>query len=193
MQIELSTKKCSLCKKVFPTTSEYFQKLKTGSFGLSGRCKKCCSLKKKEYRQKNLEKVRALEKASYERNREGRIQQAISYEAKRMKSDNNYRLLKLARDRIRKALRGNYKSSSSKALLGCSIEKLWDHLSRQFEEGMSKENYGEWHVDHIRPCSSFDLSDPMQQKKCFHYTNLQPLWAFDNLSKGARHKKAAHF
>lgn len=53
---------------------------------------------------------------------------------------------------------------------------------------MTWANYGKsgWHIDHIKPCASFDLSDPDQQKACFHYSNLQPLWAFDNLSKGAK-------
>ncbi|NBT08982.1 MAG: hypothetical protein EBS98_09300, partial [Chitinophagia bacterium] len=49
-------------------------------------------------------------------------------------------------------------------------------------------NYGKfgWHLDHIQPCASFDLTDPSQQKKCFHYSNIQPLWAKDNWSKGSR-------
>jgi hypothetical protein len=55
-----------------------------------------------------------------------------------------------------------------------------------FLEGMSWDNYGKWHIDHIRPCSSFDLSDTEQQKICFNYKNLQPLWAEDNLRKGAK-------
>jgi hypothetical protein len=52
---------------------------------------------------------------------------------------------------------------------------------------MTRENHGLWHVDHIRPCASFDLTDPEQQAICFHYTNLQPLWAIDNIKKGARY------
>ena len=52
---------------------------------------------------------------------------------------------------------------------------------------MTKENHGKWHVDHIIPCASFDLTKPEQQAKCFHYTNLQPLWAKDNAKKGAKY------
>jgi hypothetical protein len=68
------------------------------------------------------------------------------------------------------------------------MEKLFAHLEAQFRDGMSWDNYGRygWHIDHIIPCSSFDLTDTDQQRKCFHYTNLQPLWAHENLSKGPR-------
>jgi hypothetical protein len=51
---------------------------------------------------------------------------------------------------------------------------------------MTRKNYGKWHVDHIRPCASFDLTNPKQQQICFHYTNLQPLWAIDNIKKGVK-------
>jgi len=70
-------------------------------------------------------------------------------------------------------------------LIGCSAEELVAHLEAQFTEGMTWENYGEWHVDHVRPCASFDLTDPAQQRQCFHHTNLQPLWAEENLTKGS--------
>ena len=69
--------------------------------------------------------------------------------------------------------------------VGCSPAFLREHLERLFSDGMTWENQGEWHVDHIRPCASFDLSTEEEKKRCFHYTNLQPLWATDNLSKGA--------
>jgi len=73
-------------------------------------------------------------------------------------------------------------------LLGCTPAELRAHLENQFVDGMSWDNYGRdgWHVDHVRPCLSFDLTDPEQQRQCFHYSNLQPLWAADNIRKGAR-------
>jgi hypothetical protein len=89
--------------------------------------------------------------------------------------------------RIRKVLKGIIKKSeSTQILVGCTIEELWIHLEKQFKPGMTKENHGKWHVDHIKPCSSFDLTKASEQRECFHYTNLQPLWASENLSKGNR-------
>lgn len=83
---------------------------------------------------------------------------------------------------------GGTKSQSSLALLGCTIAEARAHLEAQFQPGMNWNNYGKhgWHIDHIRPCARFDLTDPEQQRQCFHYTNLQPLWAAENISKGAR-------
>lgn len=101
-------------------------------------------------------------------------------------TDMNYRLRKNLCCRIRSALRGRTKSGHTKMLIGCSIEMLKAHLEKQFAPDMTWGNYGAWHVDHIRPCVSFDLTDPAQQRECFHFTNLQPLWARDNLQKQAR-------
>lgn len=81
---------------------------------------------------------------------------------------------------------GTSKAENTILLLGCTVPYLKGHIALQFSEGMSWDNYGEWEIDHIIPCSSFDLADPQQQKKCFHYTNLQPLWKSDNRSKGAK-------
>lgn len=87
-------------------------------------------------------------------------------------------------DVLKKALQ--HKTRRALALLGCTPQELLTYLESQFSEGMSWGNYGPkgWHIDHKRPCASFDLADPEQQALCFHYTNLQPLWAVDNLSKG---------
>jgi len=78
------------------------------------------------------------------------------------------------------------KSRSTFKLLGCSIADFMRHLETRFQEGMTWENYGEWQIDHVKPCASFDLTDPKQQEICFHFSNLQPLWERDNKSKSDR-------
>lgn len=98
-------------------------------------------------------------------------------------TDINYRIGQRLRVRVYHALKGKTKSIKTLTLLGCSIEQLKQHLELQFTEGMSWDNYGKWHIDHIKPCDSFNLENQEEQLKCFHYTNLQPLWAKDNLSK----------
>lgn len=80
-----------------------------------------------------------------------------------------------------------YKPGKSITYLGCSIQTFKTHLENKFLPGMSWENKGLWHIDHIRPCASFDLSKEDELKKCFHYTNMQPLWAEDNLRKGSKY------
>ena len=92
------------------------------------------------------------------------------------------------RSRLYAFVKGKNKKSSFE-YVGCSIDELKKHLSSQFTEGMSWENYGEWHIDHIRPCASFDLSKDEERYECFNYSNLQPLWAKDNLKKGAKEMK----
>lgn len=98
------------------------------------------------------------------------------------------RLQKALRRRIKKVIKGNYKSKPTLVLLGCSVSEFKIHIEKQFQSNMSWKNWGRygWHIDHKIPCAAFDLSKSKQQKQCFHYTNLQPLWAKDNLSKGAR-------
>ena len=64
------------------------------------------------------------------------------------------------------------------------MDQLRKHLEQLFKPGMAWDNYGLWHIDHKKPCASFNLSDTAQQKACFHHTNLQPLWANANLRKG---------
>ena len=83
---------------------------------------------------------------------------------------------------VRKAKTG--KAASTLDLLGCSLPQFMAHIQSKFKEGMSWDNHPKWHIDHIRPCASFDLTKEEEQKQCFHYTNLQPLWAHENFSKG---------
>lgn len=105
------------------------------------------------------------------------------YNRNRRKVNINSRLASNFRNRIGLALNGNPKLSTTMKLVGCSIEHLKQHLEKQFKKGMSFSNYGKWHIDHIKPCASFDLNKKSEQCKCFNYTNLQPLWAKDNMSK----------
>ena len=108
------------------------------------------------------------------------------YLKNKLKTDFNYKLIHTIRVRVKDVLRGHSKSDSTINMLGCTINELWIHLEKQFKQGMTRENHGKWHIDHIIPCSSFDLTKPEEQAKCFHYTNLQPLWASENLAKGSK-------
>jgi hypothetical protein len=107
---------------------------------------------------------------------------------KRLHQDINYKIAHYFRTRIGKALRGNTKSINTTKLLGCSLEFFKKYYESKFTKGMTwaKVMNGEIHCDHISPCASFDLTKASEQKKCFHYTNLQPLWALDNLQKGSK-------
>ena len=130
-----------------------------------------------------LERRRANHKANKDKERE--------YNREKIKTDPKYRMLIYACKRVNRALRdtGNKRLFSNAELLGCTWEELVKHLEAQFKSGMTWENHGNngWHLDHIKPISLFDLSKPEQQKICFHYTNLQPLWAHENRVKGGRY------
>lgn len=122
------------------------------------------------YRRTNPDKVRAA------RNARKRV---------RWNSDPEYRLVEGQRNRIRVALKRKNKVDETLALLGCSARDLKTYIESKFEKGMTWDSFfrGEIHVDHIKPLSSFDLRDPEQQRAAFGFSNLQPLWAEDNLAK----------
>lgn len=163
--------------------------------------KKIHSERRKKYYKKNKEKIlkrhelrrinkreelRAYTKTDKYRKR------ARERRALRVKSDINYKLRCHFSSRILDAIKKNYKfgrkHSKTLDLLGCSIQFVKKHLESLWLPGMNWENHAlhGWHIDHIKPCASFDLTDPEQQKICFHYTNLQPLWAIDNIKKGKK-------
>jgi hypothetical protein len=93
------------------------------------------------------------------------------------------RLVRCLRRRFEKVVAGKDKSAWARRLVGCDLSHLQRHLEQQFKPGMSWTNRSQWHVDHIKPVAKFDLSDPAQVLECFHFTNLQPLWAKENLEK----------
>lgn len=124
----------------------------------------------------------------YAKNKDRIIAQHRDYERTRRKEDAGFRCEKLLKNRIVEVLKRQraVKSSRVKELIGCDRNCLVAWIESKFQDGMTWQNHGYngWHIDHIRPCASFDLSDVEQQKQCFHYTNLQPLWAKDNQIKG---------
>lgn len=146
------------------------------------------ALNKKRWTAANRERVACSRRAWTAKNL-ARVRQASAAKRKaRRRSDPNFRILVNLRTRYYLALTGVVKrSATTRDLLGCSIPQLRTHLESKFQPGMTWENYGPvWHVDHKRPCASFDLTNPEQQRICFHWTNLQPLYATENMKKGAR-------
>ena len=142
----------------------------------------------KEYYKNNKEQIKENSKEYYKNNKE----QKKEYQKNKYVADIQFRLAVILRGRLGKALKNNYKCGSAVRDLGCSILELKLKLEQQFHansktgEMMSWENYGKWHIDHIKPLSSFDLTDRAQLLQACHYTNLQPLWAEENLSKGCK-------
>jgi hypothetical protein len=152
-----------------------------------------CKLYDLKWKINNREKIKKGKRIRYSKNKNVILEQNIKSLNKKLKEDENYKirhnLKKNLSRRIRNALTRSKTNKFYKTfdLLGCNISEAKEHLEKQFKEGMIWENHGThgWHIDHIIPCASFDLTYPEQQKKCFHYTNLQPLWAKENMSKGS--------
>ena len=136
----------------------------------------------KQYCLDNKDKISEQKKEYYLKNKENiRIR-----DKKRRYVNIEYRLTLNLRRRVLLALQGKSKSKRTLELLGCTVKYLIEHLEKQFQPGMNWQERHLFHIDHIRPCSSFALTDPKQQSECFNYTNLQPLWAIDNMVKGAK-------
>lgn len=94
------------------------------------------------------------------------------------------RIIHRMSNRIRAVLRGEIKTSKTKDFLGIEVDEFMKYLESKFLEGMTWKNRRNWHIDHIIPCSYFDMSIEENQKICFYYKNLQPMWGKDNISKG---------
>ena len=187
----MSEKECTKCGEVKPFT-EYNKNARNKTNGLQAQCRACNNIyykankevfteRNKRYRENNPE----YREQYYNKNKKALNQYRNQYGKERRAVDPSFRMLQALRSRQRTALNEGIKAASTIDLSGCTAEYVRQHLENQFTEGMSWDNYGlhGWHIDHIIPCASFDLTDPEQQKECFHYTNLQPLWAEDNLKK----------
>ena len=121
------------------------------------------------------------------RNRTTNREYRRAMDAKHRRDKSNYYISKLLRCRVWSVLKGVKKSKPTLTMLGCTLEQFRQYMQAQFKRGMAWNNMGShWHIDHIIPCSAFDLSKPEQQAICFHYTNMQPLEAKRNLAKRAK-------
>jgi len=205
-------RKCKKCGTV--KNFEFFTIAKGCSFGISWTCIDCEIKRKKQWKLDNLEKAKKIN-ADYTKNNKYKIsnyhkewyiknkeahkiirdkyyknnkKNILKKQSLYVKKNLHVKLKKTISRRILNSLKNQdaKKSKSTTELLGCSLDYARQYIESLFYDGMSWENHGEWHIDHIMPCISFNLTDIEEQKKCFHYTNLQPLWKFDNLSKGAK-------
>jgi hypothetical protein len=202
-------KLCSSCK--IEKDVIHFHKLQSASDGLQYKCKECIKLYYqnnreykleyiKEYNKKNALIIKEKKQIFYQKYKEElKVEQQIyrdthveqkkkyfkEYRQKKFaERDPSFYLPRYLRTRLHHAVKGNFKTGSAIKALGCSIEELKLHLQTRFESGMTWDNYGAWHIDHIKPLASFDLTDREQLLQVCNYKNLQPLWAKDNLSKG---------
>lgn len=136
-------------------------------------------LRKRDLRAKLESAIRRIDRARQRRPLE--LKRAAIRMLRRVRDEAEKKIAKALRRRLEKVIKGYRRKTED--LIGCPVQQLRAHLETQFTGGMSWDTYGLWHIDHIRPCAKFDLRIPEQQRQCFNFTNLQPLWAGDNLKK----------
>lgn len=186
---------CTKCK--IQKTIEDFYKNTSYFDGYSTCCKECHRQKRKEYRKSNKDKIKKYkeenyipkqrvlvskeEKALKKKERRKKYRKVRSKRQKeRLTTEPLFKLKRNLRNRVWSIMKGS-KSSSTEKLLGCTFEEAKQHIEKSFTKGMTWENYGKWHVDHIIPLSSAE--NETELKELFKYKNLQPLWAKDNCIK----------
>ena len=201
-------KNCFKCNTLKETSEFYKNKARLD--GLQVYCKLCMKienkknyvnhkeswdLRTKEYgkTEKNKKYRREWAKNKYlndEEHRKKIIKNVVIYEKNKLLNDDYFKIKHRLRSRIRDALKrkNSVKSKTTIELLGCSKQEFINYFESKFTEGMTWDKVGkEIHIDHIKPCAKFDLTKKEEQEKCFHYTNLQPLGACDNLIKGSKY------
>lgn len=188
----LKNKICTCCKENKEVSN--FSKDKTRGDGLNVRCKSCSKIKSVVYKQNNREKILEYERSpdrikSKKENLKKMYANNPSYDSNRKKhlykTDIQFKLKTRYRGRINDAFKGKVKDFHTLDLLGCSIPEFKTYIESKFLPTMTWDNYGDyWHLDHILPCDSFDMIDIDHVKKCFHYTNHQPLFAVTQVIEG---------
>lgn len=147
--------------------------------------RKKISQKRKEYYQNNLEKEREKRKIYYYKNKEKERQKNDNWRIEKLKSDGFFRMKRRLRERIRDYMKGESIGKKTKDIVGLEYEDFKIYISNKFSEGMTWDNYGKWHLDHIIPlCEAKNVEELI---KLNHFTNLQPLWAEDNIKKNRKY------
>jgi hypothetical protein len=203
----MKTKICSKCRVEFDLNN--FNKDISRKDGLSYICKKCAIDKKNKYVDNNKDKVLLSYKKYREENKTKILENKKKYyynnlektkiyrkkynkenrdyynkwEKNKAETDILFRLSRNMRSRLRSFLKSEkiVKKTKTMDIVGCESHFLKEHLEQKFQQGMSWDNYGVWHIDHIIPQSSANSEEEIY--KLCHYTNLQPLWGIDNIKK----------
>jgi hypothetical protein len=185
----LKDKVCRLCGKKEPEVSFNLGRPYNPRDNYSGgvhfdkRCKSCKRVERQARYRRNKDKENALTKEHWKNNKElYKLRKKI-----RMRDDPDFAFRMALSGHNKRLYLDGIKRETFDEILGCTINEAIEHFEQKFQPGMSWENHGQWHIDHIRPLASFDLTDPEQRKQAGHYSNLQPLWAKENLSKGCRY------
>jgi hypothetical protein len=176
-------KKCNKCNK--EKSVEDFYKSKAYKDGLEKQCKECSLKRNKEYRERNAEKEKARGKKWYLENSARSINYSIEYQKKKKVTDPLYKFTCVTKldivNSFKRSTNAFKRYEKTESILGCTIIDFIKHIKSKFTEGMTIDNHGEWHLDHIIPLSTAKTEEDVI--KLCHYTNYQPLWAKDNLSK----------
>jgi len=179
----MNKKKCSKCGE--EKFVEEFHKDKRAKSGFCSACKKCCDEYKKKWRKNNPEKAKESYKKWVKNNLEKNRKYHKEYQQKKRRNDSVFRLNYNIKCAISRSLKGNKNGNHWENLVNFTLEDLKQHLEAQFKDGMTWENYGKWHIDHRIPISLFNIISVKCKgfKKAWELSNLQPLWARENISK----------
>lgn len=170
-----------------------FQKHQHAHNGYMSICKACAKLRLVRgapFKNKKRSKTRSTSRELViEEREEAKIKRREWHKKRhsiRKETDPIYNIKRRLKCRINRLMKkmGAIKSKTSMKLLGCDIQFFKEWIGSQFQDGMTWDNITLFHLDHSRPCASYNLLDPDQQKQCFRWVNFQPMWAKDNLSKG---------
>jgi hypothetical protein len=143
------------------------------------------SKKRRKKYQENIEVEREKRKKYYHENKDKEREKNDAWRKNKLKNDGFFRMKKRLRDRIRDYMKGNHVGKKTKDIVGLEYEEFKTYISDKFTDGMNWDNYGKWHLDHIIPL--YEAKTEEEILKLNHYTNLQPLWAEDNLKKNRKY------